>query len=390
MRSSTFHRGGICLLLLMVSACAMGGCTNPLTHISARAKDVEKYQSRDSLTLGGKIRASQSSRPARGEVVNVLTLSGGGAWGAWGAGYLIGWKQNPKVPRPESFDLVTGISTGALQATAAFLPEDEVLRKGYTGVSQSDIMRHRFPPYLAALWSSSLYDDSPLAELIIRLITNDVIDRVAARAQGPNGERKLYVASVELNSGDLVFWDLTDIAKDKQYDLYRSVVLASASLPAAFPPVEIAGKLHVDGGTRTSLFINDALFELVKIHGVNMNVFTIVNGRTVIDPAPAEESAISVAKRSVSLLLGAQTWSNLREITRFAQDHEAIFRLSCVPADYQAHAEHDFDPVEMQTLFDLGLDAGKNDQWEFVRGGKWDKPYFRSEKIQSQMSSTSQ
>src|SRR5262245_18554935 len=53
--------------------------------------------------------AKNGGRP----VVNFLALSGGGADGAFGAGVLAGW--TAKGTRPE-FDVVTGVSTGALTA----------------------------------------------------------------------------------------------------------------------------------------------------------------------------------------------------------------------------------------------------------------------------------
>ena len=63
----------------------------------------------------------------RRPVVNFLALSGGGCDGAFGAGVLAGWTASGK--RPE-FDLVTGVSTGALTAPFAFLgPKyDEALK----------------------------------------------------------------------------------------------------------------------------------------------------------------------------------------------------------------------------------------------------------------------
>jgi predicted acylesterase/phospholipase RssA len=47
---------------------------------------------------------------------NFLALSGGGSDGAFGAGVLAGWTASGK--RPE-FDIVTGVSTGALTAGPA-------------------------------------------------------------------------------------------------------------------------------------------------------------------------------------------------------------------------------------------------------------------------------
>ena len=64
----------------------------------------------------------------RGHALNVLSLSGGGQNGAFGAGFLIGWRESGR--RPE-FDVVTGVSTGALLATHALLgtPADDAVAR---------------------------------------------------------------------------------------------------------------------------------------------------------------------------------------------------------------------------------------------------------------------
>ena len=55
---------------------------------------------------------TETRRP-RGEVGHMLALSSGGADGAFGAGVLVGWTKSGSRP---IFDLVSGVSTGALQA----------------------------------------------------------------------------------------------------------------------------------------------------------------------------------------------------------------------------------------------------------------------------------
>src|SRR5688572_32969827 len=72
--------------------------------------------------------------------LNILVLSGGGADGAFGAGVLVGWSETGLRPR---FDVVTGVSTGALMATLVFLGSeyDPVLKDVYTTVSSDDIYK---------------------------------------------------------------------------------------------------------------------------------------------------------------------------------------------------------------------------------------------------------
>src|SRR5207244_2203406 len=50
--------------------------------------------------------------------LNVLAVSGGGKYAAYAAGLLQGWTQSGTRPQ---FDVVTGISSGALIAIYAFL-----------------------------------------------------------------------------------------------------------------------------------------------------------------------------------------------------------------------------------------------------------------------------
>ena len=77
----------------------------------------------------------------RGHALNLLSLSGGGQNGAFGAGFLIGWRESGK--RPE-FDIVGGVSTGALLATHALLgtpADDAQLEAMYTQIAKTSIWK---------------------------------------------------------------------------------------------------------------------------------------------------------------------------------------------------------------------------------------------------------
>ena len=112
-----------------------------------------------------------------GRPIKVMELSGGGQYGAFGAGFLNGWTQSGTRPQ---FDLVTGISTGALLATHAFLdtPADEaVLKEIYTGINRPDIYRGNL---IAGLFGgAALNRTDPMAALIENTITPEVLERVA-------------------------------------------------------------------------------------------------------------------------------------------------------------------------------------------------------------------
>ena len=90
----------------------------------------------DPLAVGCPYKGSQLSF-GPSDTPDVLALSGGASHGAWGAGVIAGW---PDATRP-TFDVVTGISTGALQAPYAFLGTDydDELEKFYTTTTSAEI-----------------------------------------------------------------------------------------------------------------------------------------------------------------------------------------------------------------------------------------------------------
>ena len=180
---------------------------------------------------------------------NALVLSGGGVNGAYAAGLLKGWTDSGTRPQ---FDVVTGISTGALIAPYAFLGSeyDAELERLYTSMRQENVFRPRL------LWLDSLVSSEPLEQQIAARATPEILHRIAeAHLQG----RRLYVGTTNLDTKKLVVWDMGAIAARNSAEsrtLFQKVLLASCSIPGLLPPVpidvEIDGRhfteLHVDGG----------------------------------------------------------------------------------------------------------------------------------------------
>ena len=208
-------------------------------------------------------------------VYNYLALVGRRLRGAYGAGILNGW--TAKGDRP-AFKVVTGVSTGALIATFAFLgPDyDDELKEAYTTVDASHIFIEN--SLLSVIWSELVTDNKPFRDMIAKYITDEVLDKVAAEHKKG---RRLYIMSTDLDREAPVMWDLGAIASSsspRRLSLYREVVLASASISAVFPPVlihvTVDGKpydeLHVDGGVFTQAFFIGNVIDLKKnVHDAN-------------------------------------------------------------------------------------------------------------------------
>ncbi len=257
--------------------------------------------------------APRRAARARLPRVNVALLSAGGQWGAFTAGFFTGWSENRVEPRPADFDVVTGVSTGALLAPLIFAgPEyDPVLAAGYNGVRERDILRRRGVIELAG--SASLWDPAPLSRLIDRQISGALLDDIA----GDAGERTLLVGAVNLRTGFFEAFDLTSQAKAtrNRAPCFREALLASAAIPIAFPPRRVNGALYVDGAARQGLFLRGLAEARVR-----PTVYVFLNNAGAFPEDEPDYALPALASRSSQILSDELLRSSAIEAIQFAKD----------------------------------------------------------------------
>jgi len=246
-----------------------------------------------------------------------LLLSGGGKWGAFGAGYLNGWHFAAGDALPE-FAVVTGVSTGAILATAAFVGEPLPLQV-YKRVTDDDIVKPRF--FLFAPFAESIGTTEPLREVIESLVDEAALQTVAARSEAG---AYLAVGAVSLDSGEFVEISLSEIAKTYvaaqtaaekmvHYNRYIDAILASSAIPLAMPPVYSDCDMRVDGGLRKQLFWPADPSSGSKVSAV-VNGLARVNflgGAQAFDEVYAKPNLASIAERSIAALLDASLDNDL-------------------------------------------------------------------------------
>lgn len=300
----------------------------------------------------------------------VLALSGGGSDGAYGAGLLKGWSE--RGDRPD-FDVVTGISTGALIAPFAFLgPDyDEELARFYTGTSTGDVLT--FTIFRALSGGTAVADTEPLRQILRREIGPEVVARIAAEHRRG---RRLLIGTTHIDSQRPVIWDIGAIAATGHPEapaLIRKVMLASASIPGAFPPVlfdveaegEAFQEVHVDGGVTLSMFVYPRTYDvgaITRALGVpesGRHFYLIRNAKLRPDYEPPPLGLVPIAQRSVSTLIKVQTLGNLLEIEEIARRDGFRVHLAAVPDDFAVPSRELFDPAYMGALYLLGYEAAK-------------------------------
>jgi predicted acylesterase/phospholipase RssA len=334
-------------LTLALSACVHGDIVIEPGEAVVRTDFVGSQES----DVGG-------ARP-RAQTRNILVLTSGGADGAFGAGVLAAWTASGKRP---PFDVVSGTSTGALQATAAFLGPayDPVLERIYTSVRTQDILRSNG---LKTLLGSGLYDPLPLRRLLMDTISEEMLDAVAeAHAAG----RRLYVTTTDMTAGKAVIWDMGAIAggTGNRNAQYIDILVASAAVPGLIEPVYVrdpqsgALAVHSDGGVKTPVPLES--FMLDRRRAARTDVWVVANGHVSRDSALRSEarSTLRLAQRGISQLIRQLMYASVREAEARTRQAGARFHLIALPQSVpEAVNPLDFKPEEMLGLYEAGRDA---------------------------------
>lgn len=318
-----------------------------------------------------------------------LAISGGGQDGAFGAGLLCGWSVRGSRP---SFKVVTGISTGALIAPFAFVgPDyDYVLRDVYTTISTRDIEKER--TIIGGLTSDAMADVQPLRNLIARYVDAEFLRRVAEEHRKG---RLLLLGTTNMDAQRPVMWAMGTLAASEHPDslqLFRDIMLASASIPGVFPPVIVEveapngqryDEMHCDGGVSTQVFFYPAAFSFrdlpePEVAGRERHLYVIRNAKLTPTYEAIDRKILPITARAIATLIKTQGVGDLYRIYLGAQRDGLDFNLASIPQQFDAQSSEAFDPDYMKPLFQLGFDlAAKGSPWAKAPPG-FEPPRMRS------------
>jgi len=293
-----------------------------------------------------------------------LAISGGGANGAFGAGVLNGWSESGT--RPE-FTLVTGVSTGGLIAPFAYLGPayDGTLKQIYTTYSTADMLIER--DIFEIVRNDAINNTDPLQSLIAEHVNEEVMTAIAAEHRKG---RMLFIGTTNIDAARPVMWNIGRIADSGQpgaLDLIQDIMLASASIPFAFPPVvidvEAGGKryqeLHVDGGVTSQVFLYPLGLDWRRVEQ-RLNVkghpqlFIIRNAHLHPEWKTVDRRIVPIVGRTIDSLIRTQGIGDLLRLYLGSVRDGLEFHLASIPEDFEAKSKELFDPAYMVKLFERG------------------------------------
>lgn len=321
---------------------------------------------------GGRVAARGAVQP----VSNFLAVSGGGENGAFGAGLLNGWTETGRRP---VFDLVTGVSTGALTAPFAYLGPayDDKLKAVYTDITLQDVAISR--GIITGAFADALADTAPLLATISRYLDEPMLK---ALGEAHMSGRLLLVGTTNLDAQKPIVWNVGAIAASGHpgaLELIRKVLLASAAIPGAFPPVmidvEVDGEkhqeMHVDGGAFAQAFLYPQALGEIRQARVRrgdrvreVNAWIIRNARLDPDWAVVQRRTFGIASRAISTMIYTSGFNDVLRLYNRAKADGVAFNLAFIGSDFDKVPPAPFDQTFMRALFDYGAAQGR-------RGGGW-------------------
>lgn len=369
---------GVLAVIMVVTACASLPRT-PYTEADATMglpmgiPNVRIWGDGSLEQLAPVLRAFREARDRAGfRDYSIMAISGGGEDGAYGAGLLNGWTQQGS--RPE-FSVVTGVSTGALIAPFAFLGSayDQQLAAVYTQTDFGDILSGN---PIAGLFRDGVYSTDPLRRMVAKYVDGPFLARVAEEHRRG---RRLLVLTTNLDAQRPVIWDMGAIATSGNphaIELFRRVLVGSASIPGAFEPMMIEvvrdgrnfQEMHVDGGTTMQVL---AVPTKVAAAGGDFagntrsrSFYVLLNKKFSPDFDLTKRSTFAIAARGFDTLVKSDTYGTVLDSYRFAQKFKYKFQLGFIPDSFTLKEKGVFERSYMNALFQVGYEAGR-------RGGDW-------------------
>jgi hypothetical protein len=378
---------------LLAGGLLLGGCSPAMTRPEVDRQKLLKLRSASDAELvasGERIivrllqrtKTEYDRRAAAGQpppVIDILIVSGGGDWGAFGAGFLKGWLKVPAqhpLAKPE-FDAVTGVSTGALIAPFAFLGDEQSIDEIV------NLYRNPHPDWvkqrgiLFFLPDNISFAEVPGLEREMRShITMDLVRRIASA--GADG-RLVAVNTTNLDDGTSRVFDLGAEAQravdENNLDRIHSVMLASAGIPGAFPFRMIDDELYVDGGVTGNIVYGGRVAEDHSLPALWQSAYpnlpipktrfwVIFNNQFRPIPVVTAPNWPSVIQRAMETSTRAATATAVRhlfaisEISRLKRKADVEVRIVSIPGEWFPPVPGTFIKETMNNLADLGEKMG--------------------------------
>ncbi|MBN8599330.1 MAG: patatin-like phospholipase family protein [Planctomycetes bacterium] len=370
-----------CLLAISLAGChaAQQRVLDDAKLQEMAAADEVKFREefRDGVSrLMERISTRMDQEGEKGLTIDILAISGGGDYGAFGTGFLVGWGNAPGAFKRPDFDCVTGVSTGALISPFAYVGTDESYKavENFYRNPKSDWVSMHEPFFLP--WNPSFATIPGLHRDLDGVIDRPFVEKMAAQSEKG---KLLLVAASNLDLSRQRYWHMgpfaVEAAKTGDLTPIHHRLLASSAIPVVFPPVEIDGFLYADGGVTANVLVRlqphspDGFLQTwrKKYPGKKLPKvrYWVIFNNWMQPPASAvQQRWTEVMSPALAMSTRSGTMAEIRWLAAEAMyvnsqfDADIEVRVVSVPNGWKAPVKGDFKPETMNALADLGEKMG--------------------------------
>lgn len=315
--------------------------------------------------------------PDKPITIDILALSGGGDYGAFGAGLLVGWKDAPGEFRRPDFDVVTGVSTGSMLAPFAYVGTDE----SYKAIE--DFYRNPRSDWVEMHWPFFFFPTNASFATIPGL-TRDIhgaLNPEFAKAMAAQSEQGkiLLIAASNIDLSKQRYWDMGPLAvqgaKEGNLNEVERRMLASSAIPVVFPPVKIGEFLYVDGGVTANVLLKldpkapDGFIQVWRTRFAgkplpNLRYWIVFNNQVHPAPEVVAERWPSIVSPALAMSIRSGTLAEVRWLASEAMYVNVEYganievRVAAIPDDWRPPVPGDFKKETMDSLAELGQKMG--------------------------------
>jgi hypothetical protein len=220
-----------------------------------------------------------------------------------------------------------------------------------------------------AVVGSGIFKSGPMTDLIAKYADNRLIDAVAARHRKG---KLLIITTTNLDAQRTTLWNMGEIAASNspaRFELFRSVLAASAAIPGIFSPAFITVQadgnsyveMHVDGGVTSNILAVPE--NVLTAHATSLpassRVFVIVNGKLSPDPALTSDLMLPIVARSFQTSVKANTRNAMIATYDFCRRNNWEFNATAIDAGKITRSGPiNFDTDYMKDLYAYGRAKG--------------------------------
>jgi hypothetical protein len=215
-----------------------------------------------------------------------------------------------------------------------------------------------------------------LTQVVDSYVDEGLLKAIAAEN---DAGRRLVVATTNIDTQECVIWDLGAIAKSslrpddqgRSLRLFREVLVASASIPGAFPPAMISwggaaagpAEMHVDGGVTTPfLVVPESMTQWLPQRSMRpTRVYLIINGKISPTFAITRGGIVSIILRTLDTNGRADARAHVQAAQTFAARNGASLAYTVIPEDDPAD-QFNFKSANLERMFELGYQRALDHQ----------------------------